>query len=210
MFLLDGSDDTKSGFPAMRDFVQRMVEALNVGESKDRISVVQHSRDPNTHFYLNTYTEKRDVLSSIRQLQHKGGRPLNTGAALDYVRNNVFTDSSGSRRQEGVPQILILLSGGRSQDDVASAAAALKLDRIVPFSIGSRNSDILQLQMIAHVPSYAFSVPGFNDLGSIHQQLLSFVKRVPHQPRLHPQTVLGKIYFPCSAILPFCLLMCNA
>uniref|UniRef100_A0A8C7W8S6 VWFA domain-containing protein n=1 Tax=Oncorhynchus mykiss TaxID=8022 RepID=A0A8C7W8S6_ONCMY len=190
VFLLDGSDDSRSGFPAMCGFVQRLVENLNVGENKDRVSVVQYSRNPEAHFLLNTYPEKQSVLGSIRSLQHKGGRPLNTGAALQYVKDNVFTASSGSRSQEGIPQILILLSGGKSQDDVGGAAAALKQDRIVPFSIGTRNSDILELQMIAHIPSYALSVPRFDDLESIQQQLLSFVKRVPRQPRVYQPTVV--------------------
>src|SRR4029434_8933104 len=118
VFLLDGSDYTRNAFPAMKDFVQRVVEKLNVMENRDRVSVVQYSRDPEAHFYLNTYTTKEEVLEAVRALRHKGGRPLNTGAALQYVRENVFTASSGSRRLEGVPQILILLSGGRSFDGV--------------------------------------------------------------------------------------------
>uniref|UniRef100_A0A8C8K7A1 VWFA domain-containing protein n=1 Tax=Oncorhynchus tshawytscha TaxID=74940 RepID=A0A8C8K7A1_ONCTS len=136
VFLLDGSDDSRSGFPAMCGFVQRLVENLNVGENKDRVSVVQYSRTPEAHFLLNTYPEKQSVLGSIRSLQHKGGRPLNTGAALQYVKDNVFTASSGSRSQEGIPQILILLSGGKSQDDVGSAAAHIHDTALcMPFEI---------------------------------------------------------------------------
>ncbi|XP_054871199.1 uncharacterized protein col6a3 isoform X6 [Amphiprion ocellaris] len=192
VFLLDGSDDARSGFPAMKSFVQQVVETLSVAENKDRVSVVQYSKDPQTHFSLNTYMEKQEVLNAIQQLNHKGGRPLNTGAALYYVSSNAFGESSGSRRQEGVPQILILLTGGRSQDDVASAAAALKREKVVPFCVGTRNADILELQMIAHNPSYAFSVLRFDDIGSIHQQLVSFVKRVPRQQqRQKPQNALG-------------------
>ncbi|KAG8000796.1 Collagen alpha-3(VI) chain [Nibea albiflora] len=191
VFLLDGSDDTQSGFSAIKDFVRRVVDALNVGENKDHVSVVQYSRDPQTHFSLNSYTEKQDVLAAVGQLNHKGGRQRNTGAALDYVRSNTFAESSGSRQQEGVPQILILLSGGRSQDDVASATLALKRDKVVPFCVGTRDADILEHQMIAHNPSYAFSVPRFDDFGSIYQQLVSFVKRVPRQqPRLKLQSGL--------------------
>ncbi|XP_029315182.1 collagen alpha-3(VI) chain-like [Cottoperca gobio] len=191
VFLLDGSDDTRNSFPAMKGFIQKVVETLSVGENKDRVSVVQYSRNPQTYFSLNTYKEKQNVLAAVQQLNHKGGRPLNTGAALDYVRTNAFADSSGSRNKDGVPQILILLTAGRSQDDVASAAVALKQDKVVPFCVGTRNADILELQMIAHNPSYAFSVLQFDDIGSIHQQLVSFVKRVPRQqPRLKPQNVL--------------------
>ncbi|KAM4560780.1 collagen alpha-3(VI) chain-like, partial [Fundulus diaphanus] len=117
VFLLDGSDGTLSGFPAMKTFVQQVVETLSVDETKDRVSVVQYSRDPETHFSLNTHTDKQAVLNAVRQLKHKGGQPRNTGAALDHVRRNAFAESSGSRHMEGVPQILILLTAGRSRDD---------------------------------------------------------------------------------------------
>uniref|UniRef100_A0A3B4FXW3 VWFA domain-containing protein n=1 Tax=Pundamilia nyererei TaxID=303518 RepID=A0A3B4FXW3_9CICH len=154
VFLLDGSDNTQSDFPAIRSFVEQMVETLTVDENRDRISVVQYSGDPQTHFNLNTYMAKQDVLGAIQRLNHKGGISLNTGVALDYVRKNAFAESSGSRHQQGVPQILILLSDGRSQDDVASAAAALKQEKIVPVCVGTSNANILELQMIAHDPSY--------------------------------------------------------
>ena len=61
----------------MRDFVQRAVETLNVGENKDRVSVVQYSRDAAVQFYLNTYTTKSEILDIVRGMRHKGGRPLN-------------------------------------------------------------------------------------------------------------------------------------
>ena len=192
MFLLDGSDGTRNGFPAMRDFVQRVVEKLNVEENKDRISVVQYSREPEANFYLNTYSTKGNVINYIRNLRHKGGRPLNTGAALQFVKDNVFTASAGSRRLEGVPQLLILLSGGRSHDVVSVPASALKDDAIVPFTIGTSDADMIELQVISHNPSYALSIPGFDDLQSVDQHLLSFVKSAPRLPRPHPTTVVGK------------------
>ncbi|KAL3970221.1 piezo-type mechanosensitive ion channel component 1/2 [Sarotherodon galilaeus] len=192
VFLLDGSDNTQSDFPAIRSFVEQMVETLTVDENRDRISVVQYSGDPQTHFNLNTYMAKQDVLSAIQRLNHKGGISLNTGVALDYVRKNAFAESSGSRHQQGVPQILILLSSGRSQDDVASAAAALKQEKIVPFCVGTRNANILELQMIAHDPSYAFSITQFDDIGRMHDQLVSLLKRVPRQqPRQKSQSSLA-------------------
>ena len=161
MFLLDGSDSTRNGFPAMRDFVQKVVETLNVDENKDRVSVVQYSRDPAVQFYLNTYTTKGEIVGIVKGLRHKGGRPLNTGAALQYVKDNVFTASAGSRRLEGVPQVLILLSGGRSFDNVDTPASALKELGVRIFGIGTRGSDSRELQKISHDPSYALSVSDF-------------------------------------------------
>ena len=191
MFLLDGSDGTRSGFPAMRDFVQRIVDTLSVDDNKDRVSVVQYSRDPAVHFYLNTYTTKGEILDTVRGLRHKGGRPLNTGEALRHLRDNVFTTSAGSRRLQGVPQILYLLSGGRSFDSVDAPANALKQLGVLIFTIGSGSSDSRELQNIAHDPSSALSVSEFTDLPSVQQQLQSSVEAVVTDVTPESPTVAG-------------------
>lgn len=192
VFLLDGSDGTTNGFPAMRDFVERVVEKLNVGENRDRVSVVQYSRDAEVHFYLNTYTTREDILDSVRGLRHRGGSPLNTGAALQYVRDNVFTNSSGSRRLQGVPQMLILLNGGRSFDDVDTPASALKQQDIFTIGIGTRNSDSRELQKISYFPNYALSVSEFTDLPSVQEQLSSVMSSVLARATPMTPTVTGK------------------
>uniref|UniRef100_A0A3Q1HQC5 VWFA domain-containing protein n=1 Tax=Anabas testudineus TaxID=64144 RepID=A0A3Q1HQC5_ANATE len=210
VFLLDGSDGTRTGFPAMRDFVQRVVETLSVDDNKDRVSVVQYSRDPAVQFYLNTYTTKGEILDTVRGLRHKGGRPLNTGAALQYLRDNVFTASAGSRRLEGVPQVLVLLSGGRSSDSVDAPASALKQLGVLTFAIGTSRSDRSEMQKIAHDPSYALSVSEFTDLPSVQQQLQSSVdeevtKTTPELPTVPGmfmstsggQTECGRKQRPC-------------
>ncbi|XP_023806642.1 collagen alpha-3(VI) chain isoform X7 [Oryzias latipes] len=179
VFLLDATDSTRSDFPAVQDFVQRVVEMLLVDEKKDRVSVVQYSRDPAVQFYLNTYMTKDEILNAVRNLRHKGGRSLNTGAALQYLRENVFTASSGSRRLEGVPQLLILLSSGRSADSVDAPASALKQMGILTFAVGSRGSDSRELQRISHKPTSAFTVAEFTDLSSVPQQLLASLEALP-------------------------------
>uniref|UniRef100_A0A3Q3LVA2 Collagen type VI alpha 3 chain n=1 Tax=Mastacembelus armatus TaxID=205130 RepID=A0A3Q3LVA2_9TELE len=176
VFLLDGSDATRSGFPAMRDFVQSVVQTLSGDDSKDRVSVVQYSREPAVQFYLNTYTTQGEILDSVRGLRHKGGRPLNTGAALQYLSDNVFTVSAGSRHLEGVPQVLILLSGGRSADNVDTPASALKQLGVLTFAIGTRGSDSAELQRLSSDPSHALSVSDFTDLPSVQEQLSSVMR----------------------------------
>lgn len=194
VFLLDGSDGTKNGFPAMTDFIQRVVDKLDVGEDADRVSVVQYSRDPEVHFYLNTYTTKGDILDTVRGLRHRGGRLLNTGAALQYVRDNVFTASSGSRRSDGVPQMLILLNGGRSFDSVDAPASALRDQGVLVFAIGTRNSDNKELQRLSYDPGYALSVTEFTDLPKVQEQLTSAMGTVPLKPTPITPKVTGKMY----------------
>ena len=192
VFLLDGSDATRTGFPAMRDFVQKQVETLSVDDGKDRVSVVQYSSDPAVQFYLNTYTTKREVLDSVRGLRHKGGRPLNTGAALRYLRDNVFTASAGSRRPEGVPQVLILITGGRSFDSIDEPASALKQLGVLTIAIGTRGSDPRELETITGEPSHAVSVSDFTDLPNVQEQLSSVMSTVLMRVTPLTPTVTGK------------------
>lgn len=175
----------------MLDFVQKVVEKLNVEESRDRVSVVQYSRAPEVHFYLNTYSEETDVLDTIRTLRHRGGRPLNTGSALQYVRDNVFTASAGSRSQQGVPQILILLSGSRSNDNVDTPASALKESGVLILGVGTRNSS-REIQRIVSDPSYAQSISEISDLPAVQQQFLSALRSTVSYATPVKPTVIGK------------------
>ena len=192
VFLLDGSDGTRDGFNAMREFVERVVEKLNVGPNKDRVSLVQYSRDAEVHFYLNTYTTREDIVNSVRGLSHRGGRTLNTGAALQYVRDNVFTSSSGSRRLQGVPQMLILLNGGKSFDNVDTPATALKQQGIFVIGVGAGNSDRNELQKISYEPSYALSVTEFTDLPDFQEQLSSSMSTMLARETPTTPSVTGK------------------
>ena len=191
VLLLDGSDGTRNGFPAMRDFVQRVVEKLGLDEGRDRVAVVQYSREPEAQFYLNTYTTKDEVLQNVRGLRHKGGRPLNTGSALQYVKDRVFTESSGSRRLEGVPQILILLSGGRSYDSVDAPASALREQGVKIYTIGTRNSDARELQRISDEPGNAASVSDFSDLPSVQETIVDSIETVVVDVTSTTTTIIG-------------------
>lgn len=191
VFLIDGSDNSKTGFEGIRRFAEKVVEILNVEENGDRVALVQYSGNATPNFYLNSYSSKNDVLNSIRSMRHKVGRPLNTGTALQFVRDTVFTASAGGRRAEGVPQYLFVFSGGRSSDNIMGPAQSLRGDGVRTFSIGTRNADTLELQMISFKPGDSFSVANFNNLDSIHSSVTAVINGVQETPEM--STVIGKI-----------------
>ncbi|NXG59024.1 CO6A3 protein, partial [Hemiprocne comata] len=178
VFLLDGSDGVRRGFPLLKTFVQRVVESLDIGRDKVRVAVAQYSNSIQPEFLLDTYEDKADLISAIQELKVMGGSPLNTGAALDYLIKNVFTVSSGSRIAEGVPQFLILLTADRSQDDVRRPSVVLKTSGTVPFGIGIGNADLTELQTISFLPDFAISVPDFSQLEAVQQVVSNRVIRL--------------------------------
>ncbi|XP_075286761.1 collagen alpha-3(VI) chain [Opisthocomus hoazin] len=178
VFLIDGSDGVRSGFPLLKTFVQRVVESLDIGRDKVRVAVAQYSNVIQPEFLLDTHEDKADLISAIQELKIMGGSPLNTGAALDYLIKNVFTVSSGSRIAEGVPQFLILLTADRSQDDVRRPSVVLKTSGTVPFGIGIGNADLTELQTISFLPDFAISVPDFSQLDTVQQVVSNRVIRL--------------------------------
>lgn len=176
MFLLDLSDDMQNDLPAVRDFVKRIVGKLMVDGNNDRVSVVQYNREPSSEFFLNTYQTHQDVVDSVLSMRPKGGGPPNTGAAIQYVVDNVFTASSGSRRHDGVPQTLVLLTGGQSSDDISTAAENLKEIGVKPFVVGMKDADPLEIQSISPDANHAVFLADSSDLKGIEQQIISTIK----------------------------------
>lgn len=61
------------------------------------------------------------------------------GLALTFILENSFKPESGSRA--GVPKIAILITDGKSQDDVAPPAQGLRSAGIEVFAIGTTTID---------------------------------------------------------------------
>ena len=201
VFLLDSSDEMQNEHQAVLDFVERMVEKLSVNDSNDRVSVVQYSSRPSVEFFLNTYKTKQNVVDNVRSISHKGGRPLNTGAALQYVKENVFTASSGSRHPQGVPQILVLLTGGQSSDDVRNAVENLKGVGVKIFVVGTKNADTLEIQSISQETGHAFFTADPSDLSGIELQIFSATKKgetPAFKPTSYGKTIVTISYTVCT------------
>ncbi|XP_073702285.1 collagen alpha-3(VI) chain isoform X3 [Garra rufa] len=174
-FLIDGSDDVRGDFPYIRDFISKVIEPLDIGSAKVRVSVVQHSDRPSPNFYLNTYQTKDEVQRAVSGLTLAGGRGLNTGAALTFMKNTIMSPANGGRASENVPQFLIVLTGGRSRDSVREPAVALKTEGVVPFGVGVKNADPKQIEAISHNPSFAFNVKEFSQLNTVQERLKNYV-----------------------------------
>lgn len=176
VFLLDSSDASLQGFTNIKDFVQNIVADLNVNPNMDHVAVVQYSDTTEIEFNLKRYSTPSEVLSALKGLKHKGGHPPNIGAALQYVKSHVFTTGSGSRLLEGVPQILIILSGGRAGDDPRTAANALREMGVMLIPIGTRDADTLELQFIAHTPNNALLISDYEALPAAKESVFSLIR----------------------------------
>lgn len=171
VFLVDGSN----AVPNIRDMILRVVDKLDVGLDNVRVSVVQYSDDTKLEFLLNEHSTKDEVKAAVQRMRNKGGNQLNTGFALDWVTKNIYRRSAGSRIEEGVPQFLILVTGGKSSDDVYGPATQLKRNMVAPLAVGGKNADADELRAISLKPELTYTVRDFRQLPTVEQQMLTSV-----------------------------------
>lgn len=189
---MDGSDNTRNGFSAIQDFLYKVIERLDIGPNKDRVAVIQFSNVAVANFFLNSFMRKEDALTAVRRLSHKGGRPLKTGAALTYVKENVFTAASGSRSKANVSQILVVLSNGPSSDSVDLPVASLKESNVTILTIGTKNSVLKEMEKISHAPSYTLSVSEIAELPSMQEQVVGAITEEKLKNEISKTDVIGK------------------
>lgn len=146
----------------MISFLLGLVDKLRVRQDLFRIGIAQFSTQYQKEFYLNEYKDAKGVKSAIRQItQMQDGTKI--GAALRNVVE-FFQESKGSRKLNGIPQNLVLITDGASTDDVTAAADALRKMNIHIFVIGIGDISMQQLSYIAGSQDRLFMVPNFDHL----------------------------------------------
>ncbi|XP_070692202.1 collagen alpha-6(VI) chain [Pempheris klunzingeri] len=174
VFMVDGSWSIGAeNFEQIRQFLYTLVNSFDVGPDHVRIGLVQYSTSPRTEFLLNTHQNKQDILQYISKLPYMGGG-TQTGQGLDFMLNEHFVEAAGSRAAKNVPQIAVVITDGKSQDNVESHAQSLKRKGILLYAIGIKDADEDQLREIANEPhsQHVYSVSDFAALQGISQSII--------------------------------------
>ncbi|XP_058023138.1 collagen alpha-1(VII) chain isoform X1 [Ahaetulla prasina] len=167
-FLVDGSSSIGRGnFRMIRSFMEGLVVPfINVvGENGVRYAAVQYSDEPRTEFKFSDFLNGTEVIKAVQEITFKGGN-TRTGAGLRYVADNLF---GASQLRPNVPKICILITDGKSQDEVEQTALKLKNQGIKIFAVGIKNADRKELDRVASTPTedYSFYVTDFKILASL-------------------------------------------
>lgn len=177
VFLVDSSSSVgPENFQKVKNFIDTLVSSLNVGTDHVRIGLAQYSDDPYVEFLLNQYSLKNDILEQIQNLTFRGGNTY-TGAALNFTGERYFVEAAGSRAQEHVSQVIILITDGESNDDVKVPATKLKARGISVYVVGIGIQDVNELKEIASKPfeKFLFSIDSFDILQKLPSSLLQTV-----------------------------------
>ncbi|XP_056384102.1 collagen alpha-1(VII) chain [Hyla sarda] len=168
VFVVDGSSSIgRANFRMIKSFMEGLVIPFINVVSQDgvRIGVVQYSDDPRTEFDFSRYRNGSEVIQAIRNLAYKGGN-TRTGAGLRYATDNFFGPAI---LRPDIPKVVVLITDGKSQDDVDQASQRLKNLGIKIFAVGIKNADSRELTRVASTPTddYFFYVNDFKILGTL-------------------------------------------
>ncbi|KAM9321662.1 cartilage matrix protein [Gastrophryne carolinensis] len=150
VFLIDGSKSVRpENFELVKQFINQVVESVDVGDKRAHVGVVQYSSSVRQEFPLGRYTSKKDIKSAVKKMAYMEKGTM-TGQALQYLIDNTFAISNGGR--PGVPKVGIVFTDGRSQDYINDAAFKAKELGYKMYAVGVGNAVEDELRMIASEP----------------------------------------------------------
>uniref|UniRef100_A0A669CR94 Collagen type XII alpha 1 chain n=1 Tax=Oreochromis niloticus TaxID=8128 RepID=A0A669CR94_ORENI len=171
VLLVDGSWSIgRINFKTIRSFIGRMVGVFDIGPERVQIGLAQYSGDPKTEWHLNAHPTKASLLNAVANLPYKGGNTM-TGMALNFILQNNFKPSVGLRPDSR--KIGVLITDGKSQDEVILTSQNLRDSGIELYAIGVKNADENELRSIASDPDniHMYNVNDFKFLLDIVDEL---------------------------------------
>uniref|UniRef100_A0A8C7Z063 Collagen, type XII, alpha 1b n=1 Tax=Oryzias sinensis TaxID=183150 RepID=A0A8C7Z063_9TELE len=171
VLLVDGSWSIgRLNFKTVRNFIGRMVGVFDIGPERVQIGLAQYSGDPRTEWHLNTHPTRKALLEAVDKLPYKGGNTM-TGMALNFILESNFKPEVGMR--DDARKIGVLITDGKSQDDIIVNSQRLKDSGIELYAIGVKNADENELRSIASEPDeiHMYNVNDFKFMMDIVDEL---------------------------------------
>uniref|UniRef100_H2Y975 VWFA domain-containing protein n=1 Tax=Ciona savignyi TaxID=51511 RepID=H2Y975_CIOSA len=171
--VVDSSSSVKfNNFQKMKSFTNSLFQSFKLGEDRVHAALVRYNRRVDERFGFADTNTKAEVQDAVDAMPYRGGG-TKTGQAIQHVIDNTMKTANGARAD--AQKIVIVITDGRSQDDVLTPSIALRDSGAITFGIGI-GAGVLenQIQEIAGDTSRAFIVDTFDQLSGV---ILNHVKQ---------------------------------
>ncbi|KAI1894737.1 hypothetical protein AGOR_G00118830 [Albula goreensis] len=170
VFILDGSwSVADTNFEIVKRWLVNITISFNIGQKFTQVGVVQYSDDPYLQIPLGSHYSSKDLIEAMEAIEYMGGN-TRTGKAIQFASERLFATSE--RAPNGVAKIAVVLTDGKSQDEVAAAAEAARKKGIILFAIGvGEETEEAELRAIANKPhsTYVFYVEDYVAISKIRE-----------------------------------------
>lgn len=160
-FVIDGSSSVGTGnFRTVLQFVANVTREFEISDTDTRIGAVQYTYEQRLEFAFGQYNSKAELLNAIKRINYWSGG-TSTGAAITYAAEQLFSKSKPNKRK-----IMIVITDGRSYDDVRAPSLAVHRKGVIAYSIGIAWAAQDELEYIATDPDkeHSFFVDEFDNL----------------------------------------------
>ncbi|KAJ7987359.1 hypothetical protein DPEC_G00325660 [Dallia pectoralis] len=160
-FVIDGSSSVGTGnFRTVLQFVANITREFEISDTDTRVGAVQYTYEQRLEFTFGEHNNKADLLNAIKRINYWSGG-TSTGAAITYAAEQLFSKSKPNKRK-----IMIVITDGRSYDDVRVPALAVHRQGVIAYSIGIAWAAQDELEYIATDPDkdHSFFVDEFDSL----------------------------------------------
>ncbi|XP_067229900.1 matrilin-4 isoform X1 [Chanodichthys erythropterus] len=174
VLLIDGSKSVRpQNFELVKQFVNQVVDQLDVSPKGTRVGLVQYSSRVRTEFPLSMYQTKEEIKKAVMNVEYMEKGTM-TGLALKHMVENSFTEADGARPAEkNIPRVGLVFTDGRSQDDIQEWAKKAKEAGITMYAVGVGKAVEDELREIASDPveKHFFYSADFTAISQIAENL---------------------------------------
>ncbi|XP_064161261.1 matrilin-4 isoform X4 [Anguilla rostrata] len=174
VLLIDGSKSVRpQNFELVKQFVNQVVDSLDVSAHGTRVGLVQYSSRVRTEFPLSRYQSAEDIKSAVLKVEYMEKGTM-TGLALKHMVENSFSEAEGARpAKRNIPRVGLVFTDGRSQDDITEWAKKAKDAGITMYAVGVGKAVEDELRVIASEPEdkHFFYTTDFTAINQIAENL---------------------------------------
>uniref|UniRef100_F6S2J9 Collagen alpha-1(XXI) chain n=1 Tax=Equus caballus TaxID=9796 RepID=F6S2J9_HORSE len=167
VFILDGSYSVgPENFEIVKKWLVNITRNFDIGPKFIQVGVVQYSDYPVLEIPLGSHDSGENLMAAMESIHYLGGN-TRTGKAIQFALDYLFAKSS-----RFLTKIAVVLTDGKSQDEVKDAAEAARESKIILFAIGvGSETEEAELRAIANKPSstYVFYVEDYIAISKIRE-----------------------------------------
>ncbi|KPP80013.1 hypothetical protein Z043_100360, partial [Scleropages formosus] len=153
--IIDGSWSVGiSDFDTAKHWLVNITSGFDIGSQYTQVAVVQYSDTPRLEISLGQHRSSAELIQAIQAISYLGGN-TQTGRAIKFATDHVFPSSARSHAAKN--RIAVVVTDGKSQDDVVDASMEARAQNIILFAVGvGREIESSELVSIANKPSSTY------------------------------------------------------
>uniref|UniRef100_W5MVA0 Collagen alpha-1(XXI) chain n=1 Tax=Lepisosteus oculatus TaxID=7918 RepID=W5MVA0_LEPOC len=172
VYIIDGSWSVGyTDFDTAKNWLINITSGFDVGPQYTQVGVVQYSDTPRLEIPLGKHQSSQEVIEAIGKIKYLGGN-TQTGRAIKFATDHVFPSSQ--RTNTAKNRIAVVVTDGKSQDDVVDASVEAKAQNIIMFAVGV-GTEITKSELvsIANKPSstYVLYAEDYTTIGRIKEAM---------------------------------------